>query len=105
MSRLVVVSNRVPIPSHNGTAPAGGLAVALHSALKARGGMWLGWSGQTCKGDSVGPLKMIADGNIDYALTDLTELDVEEYYQGFANRVLWPICHYRLDLAEYGRRG
>lgn len=67
--------------------------------------MWLGWSGQTCKGDSVGPLKMIADGNIDYALTDLTELDVEEYYQGFANRVLWPICHYRLDLAEYGRRG
>lgn len=104
MSRLVVVSNRVPIPSHNGTAPAGGLAVALHSALKARGGMWLGWSGQTCKGDSVGPLKMIADGNIDYALTDLTELDVEEYYQGFANRVLWPICHYRLDLAEYGRR-
>ncbi|MGJ7041421.1 trehalose 6-phosphate synthase [Shinella sp. BE166] len=47
---------------------------------------------------------MLRDGNIDYALTDLTERDVEEYYQGFANRVLWPICHYRLDLAEYGRR-
>ena len=27
--------------------------------------------------------------------------DYEEYYQGFANSVLWPILHYRVDLAEY----
>jgi len=104
MNRLVVVSNRVPVPNQNGAAPAGGLAVALQAALKARGGMWLGWSGKTCAEEAPGPLNMTKDGNIDYALTDLTELDVEEYYQGFANRVLWPICHYRLDLAEYGRR-
>lgn len=104
MSRLIVVSNRVPVPDKKGTAPAGGLAVALQSALEARGGLWLGWSGQSCPQDGVGPLKMLRDGNIDYALTDLTDRDVEEYYQGFANRVLWPICHYRLDLAEYGRR-
>ena len=104
MGRLIVVSNRVPVPDKRGTAPAGGLAVALQSALAAHGGLWLGWSGQSCAEDDVGPLKMQKDGNIDYALTDLTELDVEEYYQGFANRVLWPICHYRLDLAEYGRR-
>lgn len=104
MSRLIVVSNRVPIPDEKGAAPAGGLAVALQSALAARGGLWLGWSGESRADDAIGPLKMLRDGNIDYALTDLTERDVEEYYQGFANRVLWPICHYRLDLAEYGRR-
>ncbi|AOF93065.1 alpha,alpha-trehalose-phosphate synthase (UDP-forming) [Sinorhizobium sp. RAC02] len=104
MSRLIVVSNRVPVPDKRGAAPAGGLAVALQSALKTRGGLWLGWSGQSCAEDAVGPLRTMKDGNIEYALTDLTERDVEEYYQGFANRVLWPICHYRLDLAEYGRR-
>ena len=104
MGRLVVVSNRVPVPDKKGTAPAGGLAVALQSALEARGGLWLGWSGQSCGEDAIGPLRTLKDGNIDYALTDLTEKDVEEYYHGFANRVLWPICHYRLDLAEYGRR-
>lgn len=104
MARLVVVSNRVPIPDKSGTAPAGGLAVALQTALEARGGLWLGWSGRSCAEDAVGPLQMLKEGNIDYALTDLTERDVEEYYQGFANRVLWPICHYRLDLAEYERR-
>ena len=37
-------------------------------------------------------------------VTDLTEDDYQEYYNGFANRVLWPILHYRLDLAEFSRR-
>ena len=29
--------------------------------------------------------------------------DYQEYYNGFANRVLWPILHYRVDLQEYSR--
>jgi trehalose 6-phosphate synthase len=37
-------------------------------------------------------------------VTDLSEDDYQEYYNGFANRVLWPILHYRLDLAEFARR-
>jgi trehalose 6-phosphate synthase len=37
-------------------------------------------------------------------VTDLAEPDYQEYYNGFANRVLWPILHYRLDLAEFSRR-
>ncbi|MEN0041584.1 MAG: alpha,alpha-trehalose-phosphate synthase, partial [Pseudomonadota bacterium] len=42
MSRLIVVSNRMGDP----TKPAsGGLAVALNGALNARGGVWMGWSG------------------------------------------------------------
>jgi trehalose 6-phosphate synthase len=100
MGRLIVVSNRVPLPDKNG-AQAGGLAVALQSALEARGGVWLGWSGKISEDATLQVSKV---GKIEYALTDLTERDVDEYYRGFANRVLWPICHYRLDLAEYGRK-
>ena len=37
-------------------------------------------------------------------MTDLADEEFEEYYNGFANRVLWPILHYRLDLAEFSRR-
>jgi trehalose 6-phosphate synthase len=37
-------------------------------------------------------------------VTDLASADYQEYYNGFANRVLWPILHYRLDLAEFSRR-
>ena len=32
-----------------------------------------------------------------------TEQDIEEYYNGYANRTLWPLFHYRLDLAEFER--
>jgi trehalose 6-phosphate synthase len=104
MSRLIVVSNRVPLPDKHGAAQAGGLAVALQAALKERGGLWLGWSGKSTAEDAPGELQVIDRGNIQYLLTDLTERDLQEYYQGFANRVLWPICHYRLDLAEYARK-
>lgn len=104
MGRLVVISNRVPVPARSGEAPAGGLAVALNAALQERGGIWFGWSGKSSSGAEPPPPTFQQQGNISYVLTDLTETDVEEYYHGFANRVLWPICHYRLDLAEYGRK-
>ncbi|MFC7703965.1 alpha,alpha-trehalose-phosphate synthase (UDP-forming) [Plastorhodobacter daqingensis] len=104
MSRLVVVSNRVPLPDKAGNPPAGGLAVALHAALRERGGIWMGWSGKSTGEDEPGPLSIRENGAIQYALTDLTDRDVAEYYNGFANRVLWPICHSRIDLTEYARR-
>ena len=37
------------------------------------------------------------------ATIDLEEQDVDEYYNGYANRTLWPLFHYRIDLAEYER--
>jgi trehalose 6-phosphate synthase len=37
------------------------------------------------------------------ATIDLEEQDVDEYYNGYANRTLWPLFHFRVDLAEYER--
>jgi trehalose 6-phosphate synthase len=96
--RLVVVSNRVPALSD---APAaGGLAIALESVLKAEGGLWFGWSGEACK-DSEPVPRASTKGGITFAVSDLSRRDIEEYYHGFANRALWPVCHYRLDLAKF----
>src|SRR3954452_8002377 len=98
--RLVVISNRVPVPTASGAPAAGGLAVALDSALKAHGGLWFGWSGKTNDmPESATSLRTF--GSVSYAVADLSRRDLEEFYHGFANRALWPICHYRLDLAEY----
>jgi trehalose 6-phosphate synthase len=41
--------------------------------------------------------------NITYVVTDLSDEDYSEYYNGFANRVLWPILHFRLNLTEFAR--
>lgn len=99
MSRLVVVSNRVAVPGEN---RAGGLAVGLLAALKERGGLWFGWSGKTVKEGS-GTLHRQKDGDIDYVTMDLSKREVDGYYNGFANRTLWPLLHFRLDLVDYDR--
>jgi trehalose 6-phosphate synthase len=103
LARLVVVSNRVSVPSGDGAKRAGGLEVALRPALQKHGGLWLGWSGKVAATDEV-EIRSVKDKNVEYVVTDLLKDDYQEYYNGFANRVLWPILHYRLDLAEFARR-
>lgn len=102
MTRLVVVSNRVSIPGDSANR-AGGLEVALRPALQNNGGVWLGWSGRVAAGNEL-ETRSVRHKNIEYVVTDLSKEGFEEYYSGFANRVLWPILHYRLDLAEFARR-
>ncbi|HZD26786.1 MAG TPA: trehalose-6-phosphate synthase, partial [Alphaproteobacteria bacterium] len=38
------------------------------------------------------------------ATIDLEPQDIDEYYNGYANRTLWPLFHYRIDLTAYDRR-
>ncbi|MDG2516858.1 alpha,alpha-trehalose-phosphate synthase (UDP-forming) [Lysobacter soli] len=99
MSRLVVVSNRVAVP---GVSSAGGLAVALQAALEETGGMWFGWSGRIDPSDS-GQVHEHDAGNIRYVTVDLSKRDHDDYYNGFANRTLWPLLHFRVDLVDYSR--
>jgi len=100
--RLIIVSNRVALPDEGRKAQPGGLAVAVKAALKNRTGVWFGWSGDI--GDEVVTRPRFVQRNrVAYAVIDLSETDFQEYYNGFANRALWPILHYRVDLQEYSR--
>jgi trehalose 6-phosphate synthase len=98
MPRLVVVSNRVADPRKNG---AGGLAVALGEALAASGGLWFGWSGRTVETSSGNQLHTQRAGDVTLTTIDLSVADHRAYYLGYANGVLWPVFHYRLDLADF----
>ncbi|MFC0206151.1 alpha,alpha-trehalose-phosphate synthase (UDP-forming) [Novosphingobium soli] len=103
MSRLIVISNRVSVPNAAGAAGAqGGLAVALNSALREHRGIWFGWSGQETA-EFTGHLDMQRNDGVTTATIDLEPQDIEEYYNGYANRTLWPLFHYRIDLTEYDR--
>ncbi len=99
--RLVVVSNRIAGGPAVG-ATSGGLAVAVQAALEASGGIWFGWSGEVSD-ETPTRLKRVDAGALTYATLDLTRQDYEQYYNGFANRVLWPLFHYRPDLVDFRR--
>ena len=99
MSRLIVVSNRVA--DLDSAAQCGGLAVALGDALKASGGLWLGWDGNIVE-DGVEPQINIArHGAVTTATSPLSRSDYNEFYLGYSNKVLWPSFHYRLGLMDY----
>jgi len=99
LARIFIISNRVAIPG-TGNQP-GGLEVVLKATLRKHPCVWLGWSGEVQEKPRT---RTVKDRENTYIVTDLKPEDFDEYYNGFANRVLWPIFHYRLDLAEFSRR-
>jgi trehalose 6-phosphate synthase len=102
LARLVIVSNRVAVPDRTGKYVAGGLAVALREAFRSYQGLWFGWSGKVAAETSRRP-DITDRGSVQYALVDLTSVDRREYYNGFADRALWPTMNYRVGLSEFSR--
>jgi len=98
MTRLVIVSNRVA--DLRSSQQSGGLAVGLADALRERGGIWFGWSGDTVDRTVDEPAIEKFD-KVETLALPLTRRDFSEYYVGYANSVLWPLFHYRLDLVDY----
>ena len=101
MSRLVIVSNRVPSPRER-TQPAGGLAVALKDAVATRETLWFGWSGRTAQG-APKPPQITQPRRLTHATIDIPAALFRGYYEGFSNGTLWPLLHWRAGLAEFSR--
>lgn len=100
---LVVVSNRQPY-SHEfedgevTTVPnAGGLTAALDPLMQELSGTWVAWgSGDADREVADGEGRVtLPPGDNAYELHRvwLDDDEVEGYYRGYSNRVLWPICH------------
>ncbi|MDR1150981.1 MAG: trehalose-6-phosphate synthase, partial [Bifidobacteriaceae bacterium] len=102
---FVVVANRLPVDAatdDDGTIvwrrSPGGLVAALEPVLGARGGAWVGWPG--APGLDLEPFE--TDG-IAVVPVPLSEADVADYYEGFANATIWPLYHDVIRPPEYHR--
>ena len=95
--RLVVVSNRVADLS--ASVQSGGLAVGLADAIRQQGGMWFGWDGKR-EGQTGGPMQVSEHGSVTCVGIPISPEDFTEYYAEYANGLLWPLFHYRLDLVH-----
>ena len=101
MGRIVLASNRVVDLSK--AAQAGGVAIAIADLLRTRPGLWLGWSGKIVdKGEEVHAApNVVEDGATTIVTIPLSSREYKDYYLGYANGVLWPVFHSRLDLAQF----
>ncbi|HSE97348.1 MAG TPA: bifunctional alpha,alpha-trehalose-phosphate synthase (UDP-forming)/trehalose-phosphatase, partial [Blastocatellia bacterium] len=107
MSKLIIISNRLPvtIKSERGEVAveksAGGLATGLRRPHEQLDSLWLGWPGDVSRFDAGGR------ADIERRLSDmraepiyLTQTEIARYYEGFSNGVLWPLFHYSTDKVQ-----
>ena len=104
MSRLLIVSNRLPVTvklergDFTITRSVGGLATGLRGPHEQTDSLWIGWPGEVTRFDAN------QRARIDRKLTDLrsvpihlTQAEITRYYEGFSNGVLWPLFHYSIE--------
>ena len=97
--RLIVISNRIPSEA----APSGGLVYALHETLRKIGGIWIGSHPETTETPSESLSEYGDQGKYTRLSFSLSPEDYNNFYLGFSNSVLWPVCHRRGDLVELDR--
>lgn len=112
--RLFVVTNREPY-AHKRTGsgikverPAGGVTSALDNVMRAVGGTWISW------GSGSGDKEVVDSRNciivppevLSYTLKRvwLSQAEADNYYHGYSNQMLWPLCHITLDRVYYRKR-
>jgi len=99
-NKIIIVSNRLPIvlqrqgKQWSATPASGGLVTAMSPVMDKQGGKWIGWPGVA---QSKGVMQAIqaASQDLGYQLvpTELSQSEVDGFYYGFANEILWPLFH------------
>ncbi|MGH3367023.1 MAG: alpha,alpha-trehalose-phosphate synthase (UDP-forming) [Nocardioidaceae bacterium] len=93
---MVVVANRLPVDrviGSDGSAywrrSPGGLVTALEPVLRRHDGAWIGWPG----GGTADDLEPFDQSGLTLVPVALSDVEIEEYYEGFSNATLWPLYH------------
>ena len=104
--KLIVVSNREPynLETDRGRGKlektVGGLVSALEPVLRKNGGVWVCWGRHGQKT----PLETRITNNFLIKQVPLTSKDVSEYYYGFSNETLWPLCHMFINRTRFNSK-
>lgn len=98
--KIVVVSNRAPyvLSQDDGKLKlkrtVSGLVSAVEPLISERGGTWVAWGGRPAGNENQLVLNVPPE-KPRYRLVEvsLSEAEQKNYYLGFANNCLWPLCH------------
>ncbi|WP_423126588.1 bifunctional alpha,alpha-trehalose-phosphate synthase (UDP-forming)/trehalose-phosphatase [Gaoshiqia sp. Z1-71] len=109
MSKIHIVSNRLPLSIVNDedrltlNPSVGGLATGMRSIYKEYGGQWIGWPGLATDDLKDGDMRQIDEKLVEEncLAIHLTREEINLYYEGFSNNVIWPLFHYFAQFIEY----
>lgn len=109
MNKTIITSNRLPLQVNikdqklKITSSVGGLATGMKSVHAEGDAIWIGWSG--IPNEELDPSMSM---QVDEAIrkqkcisVPLSAEDVEQYYEGFSNKALWPLFHYFMEYSRF----
>lgn len=104
--RTIIISNRLPVKiieennEYTFIASEGGLATGLGDVYKNDNSIWIGWPGiEIPLHRQPEVIEKLAHLNL-YPIF-LTQEEINLFYEGFSNEVLWPVFHYLVTYANY----
>lgn len=108
--RLYIISNRLPVKvnSEEGafvfSRSEGGLATGLDSLQTSYEKHWVGWPGMCV--DKEEDQQQIASKleELNFHPVFLSPEQFENYYEGYSNSTIWPLCHYFFAYTQYKKR-
>ncbi|HKJ42998.1 MAG TPA: trehalose-6-phosphate synthase, partial [Sunxiuqinia sp.] len=109
MTKIHIVSNRLPLSiktedsNFKLTPSVGGLATGMRSIYKQYGGKWIGWPGLAKDDLTEGEIVNIDEKLVteDCLAVHLSQEEINLYYEGFSNNVIWPLFHYFAQFIDY----
>jgi len=106
--KLIIISNRLPLKankSENGnfefSRSEGGLTTGLDSLEMDLEKHWVGWPGAFAETDEEQAEITKHLENFKFHPVFLTAEHIQNYYEGYSNNTLWPLCHYFYAFVEY----
>lgn len=106
VNKTIIVSNRLPVKivEQNGeyvlSPSEGGLATGLGSVYKKGDNIWIGWPGIDVPEERQQEVtEKLAELNLIPVFLSPEEINL--YYEGFSNEVLWPVFHYMITYANF----
>jgi len=107
--KKIIISNRLPIQIERKKdkliikPSAGGLATGLNSAFDSTEICWVGWPGIVPKDNSEKEKIIALLKPMNLLPVFLSKEEIHNFYEGYSNEVLWPICHYQPSYIHFDR--
>jgi len=105
--KIVIIANRLPVKierSDEGFTierSEGGLATGLGSLETEAEKYWVGWPGIHTD-DETERLQITEKlHELNYHPVFLSDEQISNYYEGYSNSTIWPLCHYFFSYIEY----
>ena len=104
--KIIIVSNRLPIKIYHKDGELsyqkseGGLATGLGSIYRQGKNVWIGWPGAVVENELK---EKVSNDLLEENLCPifLSQEEINDFYEGFSNEMIWPLFHYFPTYASY----